>query len=181
MATSGILNTTAYTGTYGNRYLELTWERKSFNVVKQTSTISWKLISRGTYKGYFTSAPFSVVIDGVEVYASDKRIKLYANQDIANGTKVIQHNTDGTKTFAATVKGAIYSSAYNVSGSQTFTLDLVGMASISKAPNFNDEENPTIEYYNPVGNAITSLQAAISLTGEAPDIAYRDIPITSGK
>ena len=181
MATSGILNTTAYTGTYGNRYLELTWERKSFSVVQQTSTISWKLTSRGSYTGYFTSAPFSVVIDGEEVYESDKRIKLYANQDIANGTKVIQHNTDGTKTFAATVKGAIYSSAYNVSGSQTFTLDLVGMASISKAPNFNDEENPTIEYYNPVGNAITSLQAAISLTGEAPDIAYRDIPITSGK
>lgn len=181
MATSGILNTTAYTGTYGNRYLELTWERKSFNVVAQTSTISWKLVSRGTYKGYFTSAPFSVVIDGEEVYASSRRIKLYANQDIANGTKVIQHNTDGTKTFAATVRGAIYSSAYNVSGSQTFTLDLVGMASISKAPNFNDEENPTIEYYNPVGNAITSLQAAISLTGEAPDVAYRDIPIASGK
>lgn len=181
MATSGILNTTAYTGTYGNRYLELTWERKSFSVVQQTSTISWKLTSRGSYTGYFTSAPFSVVIDGEEVYASDKRIKLYANQDIANGTKVIQHNTDGTKTFAATVRGAIYSSAYNVSGSQTFTLDLVGMASISKAPNFNDEENPTIEYYNPVGNAITSLQAAISLTGETPDVAYRDIPITSGK
>ena len=181
MATSGILNTTAYTGTHGNRYLELTWERKSFSVVAQTSTISWKLVSRGTYSGYFTSAPFSVVIDGEEVYASSRRIKLYANQDIANGTKVIQHNTDGTKTFAATVKGAIYSSAYNVSGSQTFTLDLVGMASISKAPNFNDEENPTIEYYNPVGNAITSLQAAISLTGEAPDVAYRDIPIASGK
>lgn len=180
MATSGKLTTTAYKGTNGNRYLELEWERTSFSVAEQTTTISWKLVSRGTYNGYFAAAPFTVIIDGDTVYNSDTRIKLYPNQDIASGTKTIKHNTDGTKTFTATVKAAIYYGSINVSGSENYTLDLVGMATISKAPNFNDEDNPTIEYYNPVGNAITSLQAAISLTGETPDIAYRDIPIASG-
>lgn len=180
MATSGLLSTTAWKGTNGTRYLELSWERTAVNIAEQTSTIKWTLTSRGTYTGHVMSAPFIVVIDGEEVYNDDTRIKLYRNQEVASGEKVIKHNTDGTKTFSASVRAAIYYGSINSTGSGTFTLDLVGMASISKAPNFNDEENPTIEYYNPVGNAITSLQAAISLTGETPDIEYREIPIESG-
>lgn len=180
MATSGILNTTAWKGKNGTRFLELKWERTAINVVEQTSTIKWTLTSRGTYTGYVMSAPFRVIIDGEQVYYSESRIKLYTNRQVATGTKTIKHNTDGTRTFAASVSAALYYSSINATGSDTFTLDLVGMASITKAPNFNDEENPTIEYYNPVGDAITSLQAAISLTGETPDIEYREIPIASG-
>lgn len=178
MATSGSVSTTAWQGNYGNRYVELKWERTAFSVVEQTTTIKWTLTGKGTYSGYVLSAPFSVVIDGDTVYQySGERVKLYAEQEIASGTKTIKHNTDGTKTIAISVKAAIYWSEYNVSGSGSFALDLVGMASITKAPNFNDEENPTIEYYNPVGNAITSLRAAISLTGAAADIEYRDVNI----
>lgn len=180
MATNGLLSTTAWKGKNGTRYLELAWERTAIDIAAQTSTIEWTLTSRGTYTGYVMSAPFTVEIDGNTEYYSETRIKLYRNQLVASGTKTINHNTDGTKTFAASVSAALYYGDINATGSDTFTLDLVGMASISKAPNFNDEENPTIEYYNPVGNAITSLQAAISLTGENPDIEYREIPIASG-
>lgn len=180
MATNGLLSTTAWKGKNGTRYLELAWERTAIDIAAQTSTIEWTLTSRGTYTGYVMSAPFTVEIDGSTEYYSETRIKLYRNQLVASGTKTINHNTDGTKTFAASVSAALYYGDINATGSDTFTLDLVGMASISKAPNFNDEENPTIEYYNPVGNAITSLQAAISLTGENPDIEYREIPIVSG-
>lgn len=180
MATNGVLTTSAYQGTNGNRYLELSWERTAFSVADQTSTIKWTLTSRGTYEGYFMSAPFIVSIDGDTVYNDETRIKLYPNQEIASGTKTIKHNTDGTKSIAISIQAAIYKSEINVSGSENYALDLVGMASITKAPNFTDEDNPTIEYYNPVGNAITSLQAAISLTGADVDIAYRDIPIASG-
>lgn len=180
MATTGQLTTSAWKGTYGNRYLKLSWERTAFSVVEQTSTIQWTLTGEGTYTGYVMSAPFTVVIDGETVYNSDTRIKLYPNQEVASGTKTIKHNTDGTKSFAISVKAAIYYGNINATGSDTFTLDLVGMASITKASNFNDEDNPTIEYYNPVGDAITSLQAAISLTGADVDVAYRDIPIASG-
>lgn len=180
MATSGALNTTAWQGNYGNRYIELKWERTSIAVAAQTSTIKWTLTARGSYSGYVSSGPFTVVIDGNTAYYSETRVKLYPDQEIATGETVIQHNTDGTKSFAISVSAAIYSKHINATGSDTFTLDLVGMATISKAPNFNDEENPTIEYYNPVGDAITSLQAAISLTGETPDIVYREIPIESG-
>lgn len=178
MALSGKLNTTAWKSNgKRTRYLELSWERTAFSVVEQTSTIKWTLKGKGNYEGYVMSAPFTVIIDGETVYYSKERIKLYPEQVVATGTKTIKHNTDGTKTFSASVKAGIYWSYVNVSGSGSFTLDLVGMASITAAPNFNDEESPTITYYNPVGNAITSLQAAISLTGEMPDIPYRAITI----
>lgn len=51
-------------------------------------------------------------------------------------------------------------------------------AYVTSAPNFNDEENPTIQYRNPAGNNATTLQACISLDGSAADIAYRDISKT---
>lgn len=178
MATNGTVITSAYQGTNGTRYLEMVWERVGFDVVAQTTTISWTLTSRGTYSGYFTSAPFTIVVDNEKIYNSTTRIKLYPNQEIATGTHTIKHNTDGTKTINISVSGAIYSKNINVSGSGSFDLDLVGIATITEAPNFNDEQNPTIKYYNPVGAAISSLQAAISLTGENVDIAYRNISIS---
>ena len=52
------------------------------------------------------------------------------------------------------------------------------VASILSAPNFNDEENPTITYSNPAGTSVTSLQACISLTGSQDDVPYRDISKT---
>ena len=48
---------------------------------------------------------------------------------------------------------------------------------MTSAPDFNDEGNPTINYSNPAGNSVTTLQACISWTGGA-DIGYRDISKT---
>ena len=62
--------------------------------------------------------------------------------------------------------------------SSVSTVTTYQIATISSAPNFNDEENPTIQYNNPFGNGVTSLQACISFTGANDDIEYRDIPKT---
>lgn len=51
-------------------------------------------------------------------------------------------------------------------------------ATITSAPNFNDEENPTITYSNPSGTQATLLQACISLDGSTDNIKYRDISKT---
>lgn len=51
-------------------------------------------------------------------------------------------------------------------------------AKITSAPNFTDEQNPTINYTNPFGNSATTLEACISLTGAADGIAYRSISKT---
>lgn len=56
--------------------------------------------------------------------------------------------------------------------------DIPRFATLTSAPNFNDEDNPTITYSNPAGNSVTLLRACISLDGSKADIAYRDISKT---
>lgn len=52
------------------------------------------------------------------------------------------------------------------------------IARITEAPNFTDEENPTIKYLNPFGNNVNELLACISLNGTKDDIAYKQISKT---
>lgn len=178
MALSGKFNTTKWSHSSGTRYLEFSWESIGQDNEDLHTSILWTLTAKGTYTGYVIAAPFTVVIDGKTVYSSNTRIKLYQDQIIQQGMLEIKHNSDGKKSFTASVKAAIYAASVNCTGSKSFTLDRVGKGVITKAPDFNDEENPTIEYTNPLGDSVESLQAAISFTGEDVDIAYRDIPKT---
>lgn len=172
--TSGSFNTTAYS----NRYLTFSWTCTQ-NIEKNQSTISWSLVGAGSASGYYKAAPFEVKIADEVVYSSSTRIQLWNGTKVASGTKVITHNTDGAKSFSASVKAAIYSAAVNVSGSKTWELkDIPRKATLSTATNFNDEENPTITYTNPAGTAVTTLQACISFDKSADNIAYRDISKT---
>lgn len=53
------------------------------------------------------------------------------------------------------------------------------VATLTTAPNFNDEANPTITYSNPTGTGATLLQAAISNgNGDTIIVPYRDISKT---
>lgn len=177
MATQGQFNTSAWEGTNGNRYLTFYWKVSSVDVANQTTTIYWWVMMNGTNRNKVTCEPFQINIDGDLVYWSDTRTKYDLYVEICDGYKTIKHNEDGTKTFNVSVRAAIYSSSVNCTGTKNYDLDVVGKARITAAPNFTDEDNPTIEYYNPVGNAISSLSAAISLTGENPDIPYREVAI----
>lgn len=87
------------------------------------------------------------------------------------------HNNDGTLTI---VPGYSLNTTF-VSGSSTATITLPNIprqANITSAPNFNDEDNPTIQYSNPLGNNANELKACISLTGITDDVPYRDISKT---
>lgn len=95
----------------------------------------------------------------------------------------VGHNSDGTKSCSlkttfnikATLSGT-YVASFVAEG--TITLDTIPRgATITSAPNFNDTQNPTIQYSNPAGSAVTSVEACISLTGSDDDVAYRSIPI----
>jgi hypothetical protein len=93
------------------------------------------------------------------------------------------HNSDGTGTcyIQGRIQGPAGTSQANsvVQGSQTVTLDTIPrQASITNASNFTDIQNPTIQYSNPAGNSVSSLQACISLNGNTDNIKYRDIPKT---
>ena len=128
MATSGSVSTDGYQG----RYLKLTWERTSYSVEKNTSTISWTLKGAGTASSsWYKAGNFKVVIAGDTVYETESsdRITLYNGTTVKTGTKTIKHNTDGSKSFSISVKGGIYTYARNVSGSKTFTLNTIPRAS----------------------------------------------------
>lgn len=143
MATSGSVSTTDYQG----RYLKLSWERTSYSVENNTSTISWTLKGAGTASStWYKAGNFTVVIAGETVYnkASDYRITLYNGTEVATGTKVIKHNTDGTKDFSVSVKAGIFTYAKNVSGSKTFTLTTIPRASSVSATAANVGADSTI-------------------------------------
>lgn len=90
------------------------------------------------------------------------------------------HNPDGTG--SCYIQGGINGpsgtsqAGKNVNGAQTVTLDKIDRwATITSAPNFNDEENPKIEFYNPAG---FTLQLKIEAGGNN-SLIVRD-NITSG-
>lgn len=130
MALSGSFNTTAYKG----RYLTFSWTATQ-NVAANTSTISWRLVGAGTGSGYYMSGNFKVVIAGETVYQSTTRIELRVGTVVATGTKVLTHNSDGTKTFSASAEAGIYTVAVNCRGSGNFTLNTIPRASTVTATN----------------------------------------------
>ena len=97
-------------------------------------------------------------------------------------TFTVYHNSDGSGSAGIAWKWGARSSwggIWEPSGTYWVGLPTIPKgASITSAPNFNDEENPTIKYSNPAGNNATKLEACISLTGSQDDIAYRSISKT---
>jgi hypothetical protein len=150
MALSGTLNTNAYQG----RYVQFSWTATQ-DIAKNQSTIKWTLKGAGTgSSGWYEAAPFYVSIAGTKVYESSNRIQLWNGTQVASGTTVINHDTDGSKDFTVNVKAAIYYYDYNCTGTDTFTLDdIPRAATITKAIDFNDEEKPSVNYSNAAGSA----------------------------
>ena len=174
MANSGSFNTTGYQG----RYLTFAWTLSSQSIENNTSTIAWTLKGAGNASSsWYNAGNFKVVINGTTVYSSSTRIKLYNGTLVASGNLTIAHGSDGNKSFSASAEAGIYTVAVNCTGSGSWALPAISRAAtITAAPNFTDEQSPTISYTNPAGNGVTTLQACISLTGSTDNIRYRDIP-----
>jgi hypothetical protein len=150
MALSGTVNTTDYQG----RYVSLTWTGTQ-DTSKNQTTISWTLKGAGeASSSWYNSGPFYVNVGGTEKESSS-RIKLYNGTEIMTGSKTITHDSKGEASVKITVKAAIYAADYNKSGEKTFTLNTIPRkATITKAPNFDDEDSPTVEYSNPAGGTL---------------------------
>lgn len=174
MALSGSFNTTAYS----NRHLVFSWTATQ-DIAKNQSTIKWTLKGAGNASGFYVSGPFKVVIDGETVYNNSTRIQLYNGTQVASGSKVITHNTNGSRSFAASVEAAIYYSSINCKGSGSWTLtDIPRKATITEAKNFTDMDNPVIKYSNPAGNVVSKLELCLSFDGSKNDIAYKELSKT---
>lgn len=176
MASSGSFTTTACEG----RSLTFNWSVKSQNVANNQTTINWSLVGSGSYTyGWVTCGNFKVTIDGKQVYFSATRVNVYSGTVVASGTYTFTHDNNGNKSFTAYAEAGIYYVAVNCTGSGSWSLPQISRnATITNAPSFNDESNPTITYNNPAGANVTSLQACISLTGAIADVPYRNISTT---
>ena len=176
MANSGSFTTTSCEG----RSLTFNWSVRSQNVASNQTTINWSLVGSGSYTaGWVTCGNFKVIIDGKQVYYSSTRVNVYSGTVVASGTYTFTHDSSGNKSFTASAEAGIYYVSVNCSGSGTWSLPSISRsATITNAPNFNDEQNPVLTYSNPAGNNVTSLQACISLTGAVADIPYRNISKT---
>lgn len=141
MATSGSLTTSGYQG----RKLQFAWERTSYSSADNTSTIKWTLKGYGdATSSWYYAGNFKVKIAGDVEYSSSTRIKLYKGTEVASGTKVIKHNSNGTKSFAVSVEAGIFTNAVNCSGSKTFELTAIPRESTISATNAYVENESTI-------------------------------------
>lgn len=99
---------------------------------------------------------------------------------ISEVSRTITHNSDGSSPTknVATSWTASYGGSGNTSADVTFP-KLNRYATITSAPDFNDEANPTINYSNPAGNSVTTLQAGIfAVDNSVAYASYRDISKT---
>lgn len=170
-------------GTTNNEWIDakIEWSATQ-SIVENTSTITATLYYIRTNSGYTTHGNLrgSITIDGRtqstvnEIWITDTHW-----EEASTYTYRVSHNTDGTKTLTISATGYINNTSLDetiLSGS--ITLDKINRnASLLTAPNFTDEQNPTITYSNPAGNAVSSLQACISFDGDI-DIPYRDVSKT---
>lgn len=166
------------TNKYDGRYYTLILYNLEQSVSNNTSTFSWQLSANGGNSSWYAERDLKVVINGMTVYSKTNRVERYEGV-IKTGSLTLTHNTNGTKSITASIEAAVYVSNINVKVSKTFELDrIMRQATITYAPNFEDEANPTINYNNPIGNNAEALEACISLTGATDDIKYRAISKT---
>lgn len=171
------------TSSYGGRYLKLSVWEESTNIANNTSTVKWKLESIGGEVNYYTIYKWGVWVYGQEKYGTQTTnwdsYNFPAAKGSREGTVTVTHNNDGTASDVGfTLKGSVYYNRDNTYNGSCSLSTIPRQANITSAPNFNDEQNPTINYNNSAGNSVSSLQACISLTGATDDIAYRDISKT---
>lgn len=122
---------------------------------------------------------------GLSINGNEKSVEGYW-MNLQNGTTytpvehavTVPHNPDGTLTCSISA----YCWPINGHLNTTITLPQIPrQATLSSAPNFTDEQNPTITYSNPVGDyaGMTLLQACIaSNDGQTIYVPYRDISKT---
>lgn len=174
MANSGSFNTSKYE----SAYLTFIWNIDSQDTANNQTVINWSLKGAGIQSGYwYMAGNFKVVINGVTVYQSSNRIKLYTGTVVAQGKLAIQHDSNGNKNFSASAEAGIYTVDVNVNGSGSWDLpNIPQKAYITNAFNFTDVENPKFQYKNPAGNSADSLMACISFDGKGANINYRNVP-----
>ena len=174
-------------GTTTNKYItaKVEWSSKatvSTNSSSVTATLLYRKSSSVTSSTH-GNMTVSITIDGNKktFNLGDKTLppdgKWYR---AAEHTVTVAHNNNGSKSISISATGSMPGTSFSATYlSGTVTLDNIPRAAtITGAPDFTSLNAPVINYSNPAGNAVTKLQACISLTGATDDVPYRDISKT---
>lgn len=174
-----ILKEANFNGTNGSHFkIRLSYDL-SQSQANNTSTIKYYLymISMDGYSG--SGSTCKGYINGSQV-GTFTSIGVNTTKQIGTKSTTVTHNNDGTKSVSYSASVDTPWSLGDASLSGTLTLPTIKrQANITSAPDFTDEESPTITYTNPLGNSVTGLQACIANTeGTTAYANYRDISKT---
>lgn len=170
-------------GTKGYLEARISWNSTANGSTKNNSTVTAKLQIRRT-NSYTTTGTWGY---SLKIGSKSKSGGYYAA--VSSSWVTIATLEGVTVAHAASGAGSAYiygkvtgpsgtsMSGYSLSNSKTVTLDKIARgATISSAPNFTDEDNPTIKYSNPAGSAADTLQACIWVADTKVYLAeYQDI------
>ncbi len=166
----------------------LTVTENSTNVANNTSSLAWSFVISPVVKDFdwisnSGKVKYSVTINGNTYSGAIKTYDGKSTVTIKSAVETVEHDTDGSKTlsysFSITDSTGWSFAPGNASASDTMNLTVIPrQATLETAPNFNDDQDPTITYSNPAGNAVTALEACISLDGKVDHIKYRPILTT---
>ena len=167
-------------GTSGNITGRITWSSTT-NIAANNSTVNATIQVKRT-NNYTTTGTWS---GNLTIGGESKNFTFYS---AVSDSWVSLYSFSITKTHSADGKGSCYISGWingpsgtsqassRVSSSATVTLDLIPRAAtLTSAPNFNDEANPTISYSNPAGSAVDALEACITLDEVNAIVAFRSL------
>lgn len=147
MALRGSVETAAYSFSSGTRTVILQWTATQ-DYESNKTTIRWEAVGGGTYQYNPYVCELRITIDGdVEFYKEPiqaNRVQCNIGTVLASGTKVIEHNNDGTRNVAMKIEAGIYTWEINKTGSATFTLDTIPRASTIGASDANIGAKSTI-------------------------------------
>lgn len=183
---NGIINLTK-TGS-GLMYGRIVWESTANGTEANTSTVTATIqVSReagstttGTWRGNLTVGSTTKSFNEYKAISGSW-------VTLCSITSTVNHSANGSGDcdISGKINGPTETTMQgtSVSGSETITLDTIPrQAVLETATDFLDTENPVITYTNPLGAAVPSLQAGISLTGTSDcEIAYRNIDKTAGR
>ena len=116
---SGSFDTNGYDG----KHLNFSWTGTQ-SISGNYTDVAWTLKGAGG-SGYHMAGDFTVIIDGETVYSSATRIELWNGTVVASGTKRINHNANGNRSFSASVSASIYTFAVDKTGSGSWELPTI--------------------------------------------------------
>lgn len=164
-------------------YVRIYAKYTSQNIPNNQSTVLYKstlyVTGSGTY--FYTGSTTTKALNGsgATPISSNAEGNYYLGETtLCEISGVVSHSTSGTADVSMSASWS--SSPWGISGTASGTASLPTIprqATITSAPDFNDEQNPTITYINPAGNAAT-VSACISFDGSTDNISYREISQT---